>query len=186
MERESRTLEYKRTITSFRKLAQTVVAFANGDGGKIIVGVDDKSRKAMGLTPDKVDELIERIPVSLADQIQPPVFPQLFEQTIDDKELLVIHVFPTNQKPCFIAVDGIEKGVYIRVGAHTRRAHGEILEELRLLRGRISYDEVPIPECDLDELHTHALPASLRTEKVLQSLGVFRFDSLTGKMTLLR
>jgi len=180
MERESRTIEYKRSIGSFPKLAKTVIAFANGDGGEIVIGIDDKSRKVLGLCPDEIDDLLERIPVSLADQIQPPIFPHLFEKTMDDKEVLVLRVFPANLRPCFLASEGVDKGVYIRVGAHTRKAQGEILEELRLLRSRMNYDEVPIQECSLDSLNTTALPATLRTEKGMHSLGIFRHDSLTG------
>ena len=186
MERESRSLEYKRTITEYRKLAQTVVAFANGDGGRIVVGIDDKSRKVVGLDPERIDEFLERVPHSLADQIQPPVFPQLFEKTIEDKEVLIIQVFPANQKPCFIAAEGMEKGVYIRAGAHTKRAQGEILEELRLLRSRISYDEAPIPECPLTDLNRKMLPHGLHSEKALHSLGIFRHDTFTGKRVPVR
>jgi len=186
MERESRTLEYKRDITNLRKLAQTVVAFANGDGGRIIIGVDDRTRAVAGLAPDKVEELLEKIPVSLADQIQPPVFPHLYEKSIDDKEALIVQVFPANLRPCFIAAEGIERGVYIRVGAHTRRARGEVLEELRLLRRHVMYDEAPMPECPFSELNASSLPVSLRSEKALHALGVFRHDSVTGGKTPLR
>ncbi len=186
MKRESRALEYKRTVTSFRNLAKTVVAFANGDGGRIVVGVDDKTRAVVGLSPEAIDELLEKIPASLADQIEPPVFPQLFEKTVDGREMLVIQVFPANLKPCFIASEGIGKGVYIRVGAHTRRAQGEVLEELRLLRSRIGYDEAPMPECPLKALERNVLPAGLRTDKAMHSLGVFRFDTVTGNKVPLR
>jgi len=141
MERESRILEYKKQVSDYETIAKTVVAFANGDGGQVVAGIDDKTRKIVGLDPQTIDTLLERLPVSLADRIQPPLYPQIFEKNIEDKELLIIQVFPGNQKPYFIASEGIEKGVYIRVGAHTRRAAGETLEELRLLRQRMGYDE---------------------------------------------
>jgi predicted HTH transcriptional regulator len=57
-------------------------------------------KKVIGLTPDEIEHLLERVPVSLADQIQPPIFPQMFEKHIDGKEVLVIQVFPANQRPC--------------------------------------------------------------------------------------
>ncbi|GAG22999.1 unnamed protein product, partial [marine sediment metagenome] len=79
------------------------------------------------------------------------------------------------------AAEGIERGVYIRVGTHTRRAQGEVLEELRLLRSRMSYDEESIPECSLDELDTDSLPGDLRSEEALHALGVFRHDTVTGE-----
>jgi predicted HTH transcriptional regulator len=47
-ERESKQLEFKSKLPDFRKLIKTCVAFANGVGGRIIIGVDDKTRKVLG------------------------------------------------------------------------------------------------------------------------------------------
>jgi len=183
MERESRMLEYKLDVTDFRSVAQTVVAFANGDGGRVVVGVRNSPREVVGLSPERIDELMERLPVSLADRIQPPVFPQLYGRSVDDCEVLVVHVFPCGQKPCFIASEGIERGVYVRVGAHTRRAAGAVLEDLRLWRSRMTYDEAPLPGCPAGELATEAAPAVLRTKRGLLSLGVLRHDPFSGTAT---
>lgn len=182
MERESRILEYKRQLPDYETIAKTVVAFANGDGGQVIIGIDEKNRKIAGLDPQTVDTLLERLPVSLADRIQPPLYPQIFEKNIEDKELLIIQVFPGNQKPYFIASEGIEKGVYIRIGAHTRRAAGETLEELRLLRQRMGYDEQPVPQCTSSELDVSSLPGSLQSDKGLISLDILHLDNTNGKL----
>ncbi len=182
MERESRIVEYKRQLPDYETIAKTVVAFANGDGGQVVVGIDDKTRKIIGLDPLTIDMLMERLPVSFADRIQPPLFPQIFEKNIEDKEVLVIQVFPGNQKPYFIASEGIKKGVYIRVGAHTRRAAGETLEELRLLRSRIGYDEQSVPSCKSSTLDVSVLPASLQTQKGLISIEVLRVDNQSGAL----
>jgi ATP-dependent DNA helicase RecG len=181
MERESRMLEFKREISDYTRLARTVVAFANGDGGRIIIGVDDGGAVA-GLSDEEVEKHFERLPIALSDCIQPPFFPQLYERTIDDKMVLVVQVFPGQQKPYFIASEGIEKGVYIRVGAHTKRAEGEVLEELRLLRSRFGYDEQPVSVCGLKELDLSPLPQSLRNEKALLSLDIIRRDPFSGNV----
>ncbi|MBD3319932.1 MAG: hypothetical protein GF350_02435 [Chitinivibrionales bacterium] len=182
MERESRFLEYKREARDYKKIAQTVVAFANGDGGRIVIGIDDKKRDVVGLATSQVDDLLERLPISLADRIEPPLFPQVYEKTIQGKECIVVQVFPGNQKPYFIGVDGIDKGVYIRIGSHTRRASDEVLEELRLLRSRIGYDEQLMTSCSLDALDFSPLPASLRTQKGLLSLDLIRHDQFTQSL----
>jgi len=38
-ERESKVLEFKSTVKRFERIIKTAVAFANGVGGKIIIGV---------------------------------------------------------------------------------------------------------------------------------------------------
>lgn len=182
MERESRSIEYKRQISDFEAISRTVAAFANGDGGQVIVGVDDKSRSVVGLSPSETDSLLEKLPVSIVDRIQPSVFPQVFERTIEGKEVVVVQVFPGSQKPYFIASEGMEKGVYIRVGAHTRRASGEVLEELRLLRSHVGYDQAPVPECQPDELDLSRLPAHLRANKVLLSFEALKHDRFSGAL----
>lgn len=182
MERESRTLEYKRQATDYEAIAKTVAAFANGDGGQLVIGVDDKTRAVLGLSPEIIDSLLERLPVSLADRIHPPLFPRVFEKTTEGKEVLVIQVYPGSQKPYCLASEGLEKGVYVRVGAHTRRAAGETLEELKLLRRRIGYDEQPLPNCSIDELDLSSLPEDMRTEKALISLDIAWVDSPTGAL----
>lgn len=182
MQRESRTIEYKREISEFRKIAQTVIAFANGLGGEIFVGIEDKTLKVVGLPSTEIEELLERLPISLADQISPALLPLLFSRTIDGKEVLVIQVFPGPQKPYYLTQEGLERGVYIRVGSHTRRAEGELLEELRLQKLHIGYDEAPLPPCPTNELDLSLLPASLRSEKALYSLDILKRDPTSGEV----
>lgn len=180
MERESRTVEYKREVSDLGAIARTVAAFANGDGGRIIIGVDDTTRSVIGLDATQIDALLEKLPVSIADSIEPALYPQIFARSINDKEVLIVQVFPGSQKPYFIASEGIDRGVYIRVGAHTRRASGGVLEELRLLRSHAGYDEAMMTECSLEELKLSLLPANLRTHKALVSLDVVKHDRFSG------
>ncbi len=183
MERESRTIEYKREITDLRKIAKTAIAFANGLGGEIIVGVDDAALTIRGLSSQTLDHLLETLPQSLADQITPALIPNVYTRTIDKKELLIIRVFPGSQKPYFLTSEGAEKGVYVRVGAHTRRAEGSLLEELRLMRSHMSYDEAPVTNCPITALELSLLPPTLRSKKALFSLDLYHQDPHTGQVS---
>ena len=52
---ESRNIEYKREVPgNSAKYMKTVVAFANGKGGKIIFGVEDQTGKIVGMDRDSV------------------------------------------------------------------------------------------------------------------------------------
>jgi len=48
-ERESKVLEFKSTLGKFDSVIKTSVAFATGAGGKIIVGIEDKTRNLIGV-----------------------------------------------------------------------------------------------------------------------------------------
>jgi predicted HTH transcriptional regulator len=179
---ESRVVEYKQQATDLRKIAQTVVAFANGIGGELMVGVEDKTRAIVGLDSKTIDDLLERLPLSLADTILPAVTPLIYTQTIGDKEVLIIKVFQGMQKPYFIAKEGLNQGIFVRVGAHTRRAEGALLEELLLKQQRLEYDEAPVTRCPLAKLNLSLLPKGLRAEKMLFSLDILHRDQFSGEV----
>jgi predicted HTH transcriptional regulator len=46
---EGKTLEFKRDLSSPKNLMKTLVAFANTAGGRVIIGVEDKTRLPVGV-----------------------------------------------------------------------------------------------------------------------------------------
>lgn len=46
---EGKALEFKRDLSSPEKVMRTVVAFANGAGGTLLLGVEDGSRRVRGV-----------------------------------------------------------------------------------------------------------------------------------------
>lgn len=43
--KESKSLEFKAKLPNFQSLIKTCIAFANGSGGRIVIGVEDNTRK---------------------------------------------------------------------------------------------------------------------------------------------
>ena len=67
---EGRTLEFKRQAPEkLDNLLRTVIAFSNGSGGEILIGVDD-NRKLIGIDQDPF-ELEERLASLIHDRISP-------------------------------------------------------------------------------------------------------------------
>ena len=60
-DRESRTLEFKSKLPEFSKLIKTCIAFANGVGGQIVIGVEDETRELIGVTDMDRDRLYEAL-----------------------------------------------------------------------------------------------------------------------------
>lgn len=71
---ESRILEFKKELPEENhKWLKSIVAFANGAGGKILVGVDD-SRKIPGIAPEKdIFELKDGIADAIGQGCEPQV-----------------------------------------------------------------------------------------------------------------
>lgn len=53
---EGKTLEFKETLPGGESLARTAVAFSNMAGGKIIIGIEDRSRKLIGAVNKPADQ----------------------------------------------------------------------------------------------------------------------------------
>jgi ATP-dependent DNA helicase RecG len=80
---EGKTIEFKRDLSSPKNLLKTLVAFANTAGGKIFVGVDDETRKPLGVESPLDEE--ERLGSLIADSIAPRLVPNLEMVTIEGR-----------------------------------------------------------------------------------------------------
>ena len=152
-EPESRRLEFKERLPKGNQLAQTAVAFANGAGGKIVLGVKDSPRKIIGIAEDKLFALEERINSTIFDQCAPAIVPEVYLQSAAEKTLLVVDIFPGSNKPYYIKKSGKHKGTYIRVGSTNRKASQETIEALERQHRKVSFDSLPVYDCGLEDVN---------------------------------
>ncbi len=155
-ERESKVLEFNSNIKKFDGIIKTAVAFANGVGGKIIIGVDDATRGVIGIDDELRDRIYDDFPNSLYDSTSPNLIPQIYEQSFGERAVLVIEIPPSLKKPCFLRSKGIPKGVYLRIGSSTRAISEEYIEELMLENKRVAYDEQAV-QADINVLSEQLL-----------------------------
>lgn len=151
---EGKTLEFKRDLSSPRNLLKTLVAFANTAGGKLIIGVDD-GRSLVGVTDPLDDE--ERLCNLIADTISPRLVPNVEIVTVEDKTLLVVEVFLSGSRPHWLKAQGLERGVYVRLGSTNRQADGELVAELRRSVEGVAFDEMPLADLNIGDLDLSAL-----------------------------
>ena len=127
---ESKNVEFKvqRPDKSI-KYMKTVVAFANGRGGQIIFGIDDKTREVAGVPEDRVFQEIDAITNVISDSCEPTIIPDVYLQNINDKPVIVAEIRAGRQKPYYIKSEGLENGVYIRASGTTRPADRDMSRE---------------------------------------------------------
>ena len=141
---ESRTLEFKQELPQdARKWVKTIVAFANGAGGKFVIGVNNQ-REFVGI-PKSIDlfELKDSISDTIAHTCEPQIMFDITAENIENAQLLVVTVFPGNATPYYVKSQGKENGTYIRLGATTRNADRTALDELTNRGRHVYYDEQP-------------------------------------------
>ena len=118
--REGKTLEYKRDLSTPDGLLRTLVAFANTAGGVLVVGVEDGTRRLIGI-PD-VLAAEERLSNMVVDSILPRLVPDIEIVPWRKTHVLVVQVYPSAPRPHYLARLGPDVGVFVRVGSTTRRA----------------------------------------------------------------
>ena len=137
------------------------MAFANGVGGKIIIGVEDKTREIIGINEAARNRIYDEFPNSLYDATNPVLLVEIYEKRFDDISVMIIEVPSSIKKPVFIKSEGTPKGVYLRAGSNTRRANPEYIEELMRENKRIHFDEEAV-HADIEVLSTGLLKVFLK------------------------
>ena len=138
---ESVNVEYKVAVPKdSAKYMKTVVAYANGCGGKIIFGVEDKTLKVVGMDTDSLFQTIDAITNAISDSCEPTIFPDITLQTVEDKTVIVVEIFPGKMRPYYIKSKGMVSGTYVRSAGTTRPVDDYMLKELILEGQNRSYD----------------------------------------------
>jgi ATP-dependent DNA helicase RecG len=168
---EGKTLELKQDLSSAKNILKTLVAFANTAGGKVIIGVEDKTKAIVGIEQPLDEE--ERLANIIADGIMPRLVPEIEMNTIAGKTLLVVRVYPSNSRPHYLKSAGIENGVYVRLGSSNRQADQELIAELCRSVGGLAFDEMTMPELSINDLDRQAIEKSFGRQRQLNE-GAFQ------------
>lgn len=129
-EGESSTLEFKRKVSNHIKIAKEISALANTIGGYLLVGVDDDGT-VVGVRSEKT--VIEFIEIVCDFHIEPPVEPEIDIINLKHKEVVVIYIPESQEKPHYIVNDEVKKSqrrAYIRVGEKSMIASREMARVL--------------------------------------------------------
>ena len=92
---EHQTQDFKMRVDDSKKIAKTVSAFANTDGGRLLIGVKDNG-SVCGV---RVEEEIHMIEAAAQMYCNPPVDFQAQVWKVDNKSVLEIIIAPSNIRP---------------------------------------------------------------------------------------
>ncbi len=176
---ESKNVEFKvqRPDKSI-KYMKSVVAFANGKGGQIVFGIDDKTREVVGIPGDKVFQEIDAITNAISDSCEPTIIPDVYLKNIDGKTIIIAEISAGRQKPYYIRADGLENGVYIRVSGTTRPADRDMSRELYYECDGRSYDSVIRTDLEVAEEEIQNLCSQMKEVALANSKSDFQRESV--------
>jgi len=124
---EGDKLDYKQNITSASKIAKTMEAFANHNGGTLLVGVKD-NQKVSGV---KSDEEYYMLDLAARFYCKPEVSLDIKQHTIEGKEILECIVLPGTEKPYYAKDENGKWWAYVRVKDNTLLASKIVLDVLK-------------------------------------------------------
>ena len=103
--------DFKFEISDARKIAKSISAFANTEGGRLLVGVKDNGKIA-GV---RSEEEIYMIEAAAQRYCQPPVDIHTYIYKVEGKDILEVVIDESPQKPVY-ALDAEErKWAYVRI-----------------------------------------------------------------------
>lgn len=151
---ESVTLEFKEKYQNF-PIAQTVCSFANAEGGSIIIGVREtpKGNIAIGIDENDIGGLKERIQKTISSTIEPfPIF-TINDYKVEGKIILKIDVSQGDLKPYYLKKDGVNNGIYLRVGQNIKKVdvkEFKKIEHNKKTKSKETEDKLEDPDLLLD------------------------------------
>ncbi|WP_113661266.1 AlbA family DNA-binding domain-containing protein [Pedobacter nanyangensis] len=128
LEGENVSLDFKKTISNAEKIAKTLVAFANNQGGRLLIGIaDDGSVKGV-----KAEEEEKYMITKAAHQLcRPAIEPRFEEYLVDDKLVLVAEILKSDTKPHYALDEQGKWWVYFRVQDKTVLASKILIDVLK-------------------------------------------------------
>ena len=148
---ENKTTEFKREYVE--DIKNTIIAFANCDGGTLYIGVNDDGT-ACGV--DNVDGTMLRVTNAIRDAVWPDVtmFVECNNDLMDEKPIVRVTVQRGTARPYYLHGKGIRpEGVYVRQGASTvpatdaailnmiKETSGDSYEAARSLDQRLTFNK---------------------------------------------
>ncbi|MES2199447.1 MAG: ATP-binding protein [Chlamydiota bacterium] len=148
LEPESKTLEFKRDLSSLDPILKTIVAFANTARGTLIIGYS-QAEGLLGI--EDIFKAEERIANAIADSIHPFILPEIEISSVQGKHLLVIQVAHW-RSPFYLKKLGVPPGIYARLGSTSRPADVTLIAEMQRQVVYRYFDEQPLIDLSLDSL----------------------------------
>lgn len=147
-------------------LPSTLAAFANADGGTVIIGLDDQEGfKAAGVPGAKS---VRNSLIALGrDKLTPSPEMRVEIVPFEDVSLVVAEIepLPPSQRPCYVKAKGLYAGAYARVGGEDQKLTSYEIDRMKENAGQPRWDCEPVPEASVKDLDRDACARLIETAK---------------------
>lgn len=196
-EHENKVFDRKSANVKVTDIAPLISAFANAEGGTIIIGINDKTREIEGISgvgDDKINDFI----TTPKDCCKPmPQYKEEFLHVTNNKgkedQLLLLHIEANPNQ----IVRTTKDSTFLRIGDRTKELKGDDLRNLEYNKSIRHYEDECNMDAKLDDLDSELLKEyqiklqaeDIPVENVLRARGFIRHlngeDHLTNAAVLL-
>lgn len=149
---EHQEIEYKESWQD--NYLTTISAFANTQGGKLIIGINDRG-DIKGLKDSKT--LLENLPNKIRNKLS--ITPDISLQERDGKKIIVISIKPA------ISPVSYEGKFYIQSGSTTQQLNGQELISFLLKKSGQTWDEIIDPKARLEDIDQETIKQFIKLAK---------------------
>lgn len=178
--RESESVEFKLIVADDVK--KEIIAFANYEGGKLYIGIQDDGTVVGVADPDSETLQISNM---VRDAIKPDLTMFIHYETVEmeGKQVVLVDIQQGTERPYYIARKGLRpEGVYVRQGYSSapatntairhmiKETDGDHFEEMRSLEQELTFDTAAN---EFSKRNTAFGPAQMRTLGITSRDGVY-------------
>ncbi|MCI5158727.1 MAG: hypothetical protein D3906_09880 [Candidatus Electrothrix sp. AUS1_2] len=165
---ESSAVEFKTEDVHANTLAEEIAAFANFEGGTVLIGVDENG-VPVGCTRPDIEEFVVNV---CRHNIRPALIPRIERVYIEDRQILAVTV------PCGDTAYATNRGLYyIRIGSTKQVPTQQELLRLFQQKNVLQFDETPVLKAAVQSIdpakvnaylaHLQQSPLDMETEDLL-------------------
>lgn len=151
------------TESGRKELAKDVCAIANSRGGRgyLIIGIEDKTKKIVGIEDNIYNE--EKIQQIISSRCDPPIPISLDHIKLENKTIGVITIYDGNQKPYQVRDNGV---FFIRRGSTTDVMRKQEIVSLLQENLNFNVEMCPIMRSSLEHLDINLVDEYLRLQGI--------------------
>ena len=190
-ESENKLFDRKSSRIKPSDLAHIISAFANAEGGTVVIGIDDKTKAIEGLNALSSDQVNDLVSAPKDTCIPMPQYHEEF-LTVTNKsgktdKLLLLHIEASHEQ----VIRTINGSTYLRVADRTKELKGDDLRILEYSKNVRRFEDECNPDATIDDLDTDLLDSymnilnakNMTYEQLLNARGFMRKQNGKAKLT---
>ena len=186
---EDSTMELKRVVVAGRRvkgpdrneLADELAAMANGRGGTVVLGIDDRSREVLGIPPDDLDVVEGWVREICNDLVKPALDADIRKLALENSAGRSVPVIRIDLARS-LSIHASPGGYFRRIGSSKRAIAPDVLARLMQERSYsrlIRFDETLVAGTELSDLDyalTSRFAPAEPAEEALRKLRITTTD----------